>query len=86
MSKKTTAATEVRSASMAPVTVRVARYSDGETLGQATITVAEIEAYHDSSDDRYQWPEGIAAAGDIFDDETLESLGVSHSTTIYLEV
>lgn len=63
-------------------TVQVKDYTTGSTLGRIKMDAAEWEQYAACEHPAYQWPEGLARAGDVLD---AEDLGVSEKTVIFLE-
>jgi hypothetical protein len=65
--------------------VAVMRYRDGEHVGDVEMERAEWELYAASGHPDYQWPEGIARAGDVLQGRELAALGLDEDTTIYLE-
>jgi hypothetical protein len=69
---------------MGTMTIRVKRYSDGETVGTVEMAVDEWESYADCTHEAYQWPEGLALAGDVLTEEQREEMGLDDNTTIWL--
>lgn len=67
------------------VDVAVMRYATGEPVGTIRMARATWQRYADRSDDRFQWPSGIAEAGDVLTRATLDRLGLDRSTAIYLD-
>jgi hypothetical protein len=68
-----------------PVTVSVVSYRDGDQLGTVEMDAAEWERYADCTHPAYQWPEGVARAGDVLSDDQLEALGIDGGTGGWLE-
>lgn len=66
-------------------TVTVVRYSDGQSLGEITMDAAEWATYEDCTHPDYQWPEGIAQAGQVLSDDQMDALGIDPATVIGLD-
>jgi hypothetical protein len=67
------------------VTVDVVRYFDGEVVGTTTLTAEAWERYAACEHAAYEWPAGVARAGDVLTEDELEAMGLDGKTTIYLE-
>jgi hypothetical protein len=70
---------------MDAITIRVKRYSDGEIVGTVEMAVDEWERYADCTHPAYQWPEGLALAGDVLTEEEKQETGLNENETIWLE-
>lgn len=67
------------------IEVDVMRHSDGARAGSIEMDPAEWQRYEAEEHPAYQWPEGIAAAGNVLDAEQSEAMGLDSSTIIWLE-
>jgi hypothetical protein len=70
---------------MDTMTIRVKRYSDGQTVGTVEMDVEEWGQYADCTHPAYQWPEGLALTGDVLTDEQRQEMGLREDETIWLE-
>jgi hypothetical protein len=70
---------------MDAITIRVKRYSDGQTVGTVEMDVEEWDTYADCTHEAYQWPEGLALAGDVLTEEERQETGLNENETIWLE-
>lgn len=68
------------------VTVDVMRHSDGERVGRVEMDAAERESYATCSHRAFQWPEGVARAGDVLTDRQIEEFGLRPETVVWLDV
>lgn len=66
-------------------TARVMDYTTGDRIGKVEIDAAEMARYEACEHDAYQWPEGIAKAGDVLSDEDLARLDIPAGKVIYLD-
>ena len=72
-------------ASETRVTADVMRYADGGKVGTVEMDAAEWERYAECEHPAYQWPEGIAEAGDVLTCDQIEEMGLTTTTAIWLE-
>ena len=56
-----------------------------DNLGTITIDLSDWAQYEAGAHPDFQWPEGIARAGDVIEDEILGRLGIDPDTTIWLD-
>lgn len=70
---------------MTTISVTVRAYSDAASLGRVEIDAAEWARYEACDHPAYQWPEGIARAGDVLTDEQIERMGITSRTVVYLD-
>lgn len=67
--------------------VNVRRHGTGQLLGSVEIGPEDAREYAAGEHPDYRWPEGVAVAGDVLDDDQREACGgVSADVAIYLEV
>jgi hypothetical protein len=66
------------------VNVNVMRYTNGECVGAIWMNAASWERYAGREHPDYQWPEGIARAGDVLAAKVIEELGLEQDTVIFL--
>ncbi len=66
-------------------TATVRRYNDGAELGIALLSASDWAQYEAGTHPGYQWPEGIARAGDVLPAKAVAQLGIDDGTTIFLE-
>lgn len=67
------------------VSVDVMCYATGDSLGKIKVTSDYWQQYGDCCHPAYEWPNGVARAGDVLNDETIERLGISPEKTIWLD-
>jgi hypothetical protein len=67
-------------------TAKVMSYKTGEPVGRVTISEAKAESYSAGKLEGYQWPEGIAKAGDVFAESQIAMLNIDRDTVVFLEV
>ncbi len=62
----------------------VYRHEDQVYVGAVLIPAEEWVAYFDGTSGLWQWPEGVASAGEVISDEQVEALCITPATLIYL--
>lgn len=67
------------------VPVKLVRHVDGKVLGAISVSVGHMRRYRAGTHPDYQWPEGVARAGDVISDAVLDRLDVHPDTVIYLD-
>jgi hypothetical protein len=66
-------------------TVDVMRYDTGDKLGTIDIPMDEWEQYAACEHPAFQWPAGIAFAGEALSNEQMEANGIGPMAIIWLE-
>jgi hypothetical protein len=67
------------------VRVKVRRHATGRVVGQVRWGREKWVRYADGHEPGVQYPEGVARAGDVLDEATLEDFDLDDDTVIYFE-
>ena len=69
-----------------PVSLSVYDHATGNRLGTIEWSRGDANRYRTGKDARFQWPEGIARAGDVLSPSDLTCLSVRPEQVIWLEL
>jgi hypothetical protein len=58
-------------------------YSTGKSLGKVQVRPFAADCY--ARQTIGQWPEGLVEASDVMDADEIERIGISSTTTVYVE-
>lgn len=71
---------------MDKVTVTIMDYVTGDAIGVTSIATEDRDQIAAGTHPAYQWPEGIAAAGDILTEQEIAELEISRGSVIWLSI
>jgi len=66
-------------------TVRVMGYATGDRIGKVEIEASEWAEYEACEHGSYQWPDGVAEAGDVLTGDQIDEMGITSRTVIFLD-
>ena len=65
--------------------VRVINAASGDRIGKVEIEASEWAEYEACEHGSYQWPDGVAEAGDVLTGDQIDEMGITSRTVIFLD-